>query len=129
MVTFNLKYFLLTLLLFVTEVLIAVYVHDSIIRPYGGDFLVVMLMYCAVKTFIKIRPVKAAVLVLLFAYLLELLQYFKIADRLGLPDHHWAKIVIGNGFAWLDLVAYTLGVIVILVVEKIGKPDEFNGYD
>jgi hypothetical protein len=39
MFTFNLSYFLLALLLFVAEVLIDIYVHDRIIRPYIGDTL------------------------------------------------------------------------------------------
>lgn len=33
---------MLTLLLFATEVLIALHVHDDCVRPYVGDFLVVI---------------------------------------------------------------------------------------
>ena len=61
MLTFNLKYFLFALALFMIEVLIALFVHDSFIRPYLGDFLVVILIYCAVRTFIKASPLKIAI--------------------------------------------------------------------
>ncbi len=117
MLTFNLRFFLLTILFFVIEVLIALYVKDDFIRPYVGDYLVVMLIYCAVRTFIKANPVKVAIAVLLFAYMVEVLQYFRIVDRLGLSGNQLAKTVIGYGFEWLDMLAYTLGVLTILLVE------------
>jgi uncharacterized membrane protein (DUF441 family) len=117
MLTFNLRFFLLTILFFVTEVLIALYVKDNFVRPYVGDYLVVMLIYCAVRTFIKANPVKIAIAVLLFAYLVEVLQNFRIVDRLGLSGNLVAKTVIGYGFEWLDILAYTLGVLTILLAE------------
>ena len=117
MLTFNLRFFLLSILFFVIEVLIALYVKDDFVRPYVGDYLVVMLIYCAVRTFIKANPVKVAIAVLLFAYMIELLQYFRIVDRLGLSGNPVAKTVIGYGFEWWDMLAYTLGVLTILLVE------------
>jgi len=121
MFVFNLRFFLLSILFFVIEVLIALYVMDDFIRPYVGDYLVVMLIYCAVRTFIKANPVKIAIAVLLFAYLIEILQYFRIVDRLGLSGNPVAKTVIGYGFEWWDMLAYTLGVLTILVVENRSK--------
>jgi hypothetical protein len=117
MLIFNLKYFLLTLILFTTEVLIALFVHDGFIRPYFGDYLVVMLIYCAVKTFLKTSTLKIAAGVLVFSYVVEILQYLHIVDRLGLSGNVIAKTVIGYGFEWWDILAYTLGVITILIVE------------
>lgn len=99
------------------EVLIAVYVHDNFVRPYVGDYLVVMLLYCGVRTLINASPLKIALAVLLFAYFIELLQYFHLVDRLGLAGNTVARTVIGYGFEWLDLLAYTLGVITILLLE------------
>lgn len=130
MLTFNLRFFLITILFFVTEVLIALYVKDDFVRPYVGDYLVVMLIYCAVRTFIKANPVKVAIAVLLFAYMVEVLQYFRIVDRLGLSGNQVAKTVIGYGFEWWDMLAYTLGVLTILFVEyrlkKKNQPGERN---
>jgi hypothetical protein len=119
MLTFNLRYFFLAVLLFAIEVLIALYVRDEFIRPYGGDYLVVMLLYCAARTFIGAKPLPVAVAVLLFAIFIEVMQHFRIVDRLGLTDNEVAKTVIGYGFEWWDIVAYTLGVISILVVEWV----------
>jgi hypothetical protein len=119
MLTFNFKYFFLAVVLFITEVLIALFVHDNFCRPYFGDYLVVMLIYCSIKTFIKASSLKVAVVVLMLSYTIEVLQYFNVVDKLGLSDNKIAKTVIGFGFEWWDLLAYTLGVITILALERL----------
>jgi hypothetical protein len=118
MLTFKPRFFLFALVLFTIEVIIALFVHDSFVRPYVGDYLVVILIYCAVRTFIKAMPLKVAIGVLLFSFIIELLQYFKIVDRLGLAGNQFAKTIIGYGFSWLDILAYTLGTITVIILEK-----------
>jgi hypothetical protein len=118
MLTFNFRFFLFTVVLFAVEVLIALFVRDHLIRPYGGDYLVVILIYCAVRTFVKASPVKVAIGVLLFSCCVEVLQYYHIVDRLGLSGNRIAKTVIGYGFEWLDLLAYTLGIATVLFWER-----------
>jgi hypothetical protein len=115
---FNQTHFFLSILLFLTEVIIAAYLHDAVIRPYGGDFLVVILIYCFVKSFLN-TPVKATALsVLLFSYLIETLQYFHIVNFLGLQNSKIACIVIGTSFAWTDILAYTLGILFVFLIES-----------
>jgi len=128
MLTFKKRYFLFALILFTTDVLIALFVHDSFIRPYFGDYLVVILVYCAVKTFLKSAPLKVATGVLLFFYTIEVLQYFRIVDRLGLSGNAIAKTVIGYGFEWWDILAYTLGIITVLILERRRTAVSANQY-
>lgn len=111
-------YLLLSLILFLTEVLIAVFVNDRLIRPYGGDYLVVILLYCLVRSFVKAPVVPTALAVLVFSYLIEILQYYNLVAILGLQRSKIARIVIGTGFSWWDMVAYTLGVLTVIAVEK-----------
>jgi hypothetical protein len=110
-------------LLFIIELVIALFVGDSIIRPYVGDYLVVILIYCAVRTFIKASPLKVSIGVLLFSYCVEILQYFNIVERLGLSNNQIAKTVIGYGFEWLDLLMYTLGIATVLLLERLWRKD------
>lgn len=112
------KYFLYTVLLFITEVLIALYLHDRFVRPYVGDYLVVILIYCFVRSFVRMPVLPAAMAVLVFSYSIETLQYFNIVTILGLEDVKIARIVIGTGFSWWDLVAYTLGIATVVALEK-----------
>ncbi len=117
MLKFNRWYFLLTIILFVTELLIAKFAHDLIIRPYGGDVLVVILIYCFARSFIQMPVWKLSLLVFAFACLVETLQYFRIVDQLGLQDHTWARIVIGTSFSWMDILSYAIGIMIILFTE------------
>lgn len=121
MITFRLRPFFFALGLFIIEVLIALFVHDHFIRPYVGDYLVVILLYCAAKSFLNISPLKLALGALLFAYCIEFLQYVKFIEWLGLSHNQFAKTVIGYGFEWLDLLAYTLGIATVLAVENLSR--------
>ena len=119
MIIFNKKYFLLTILLFLIEVLIALYVHDKIIRPYIGDILVVILIYCFCKSFCKISNITLAIGVLLFSYCVETLQYLHIVKWFGLSNSKIANIIIGNSFSWEDILCYTIGIAIVLLIENL----------
>ena len=119
MFQFNRNYFILTILLFLTEIAIAMYVHDDFIRPYFGDFLVVILLYCFVKSFIKFSVLVAASLVLIFSFAIEIAQYFNMVEKLGLKHSKIARVVLGNSFAWMDLLAYVLGILTVISIETL----------
>lgn len=120
---FNLRYFMLFVVLFIIEVLIALYSRDSILRSYIGDVLVVILIYCFVKAFFSTPVIATAISVLVFSYFVETLQYFKIIEVLGLQHSLLAKTVIGTSFSWLDIVSYTAGIVIVVVGEKLlGRP-------
>lgn len=114
----NLKAFLVFLLLFVVEVLIALYVDDDIIRPYGGDVLVVIMIYYFVKSFVKVPPLYLAIGVLLFAYAVEIGQYFRMVEILGVQDNKVMRIVLGSSFSWGDILAYTLGAAICYLIDR-----------
>jgi hypothetical protein len=65
----------------------------------------------------KASSLKIAIGTLMFSYHIETLQYFSIVDRLGLSKNILAKTVIGYGFDWWDILAYTLGICLVLVME------------
>jgi len=121
MPTLNKGYALAAIFLFIIEIIIALYFHDGFVRPYFGDFLVVMLIYCTVKSAGNLPVVQAVIAVLLFAYLIEILQYFDIVHRLGLGGSALATTVIGTTFQWGDIVAYTLGIICVVAVERFRR--------
>lgn len=115
---FSFLYFSCGVLLFAIELLIGIYAHDKVIRPYGGDFLVVILIYCFVKSFFESSVFITAMSVLLFAYTVELTQYFHLINLLSLQHSTIARMVLGTSFSWTDLLCYTFGILLILIVEK-----------
>ena len=82
-----------------------------------GDLLVVILIYCFLRSFFRLSVMAAAVPSLLFAYLIETLQYFDIVRVLGLQNSRIARIVIGTSFAWGDILAYTAGIAIVILLE------------
>ena len=118
MITFNKNYFGLAVLIFIIEVLIALFVRDRFIRPYLGDVLVVILVYCFVKSFLPLPAFPVAIFVMAFSFTIEFLQYIHIVEKLGLKKSALAKTVIGTSFAWNDILAYIAGIVIILLVEK-----------
>ena len=118
MFRFHKGYFGLTVVLLLIEVLIAMYVRDNFIRPYFGDFLVVILMYCFLKSFADPDVRLTAMAVLLFSYLIEILQYLNFVERLGLGNSQIARTLMGTSFAWMDILAYTTGILAVLWFER-----------
>ncbi len=124
MLRFSKKYFLIALFLFIVEYMIALFVHDRIIRPFIGDLLVVILIYCFIQAFFKLPVLSTALSVLAFSFAVEFLQYFKLVEILGLQDNKSARIIIGTSFSWWDILAYMGGILVVIVCEKWPKKDK-----
>ncbi len=118
MFTYRRRYFIIAVVLFIIEILIALYVNDRFIRPYVGDFLVVIFLYCLISAFLNAPMLKIALGVLLFAYVVELMQYLDFIGNVGLKNSKLVNVVLGNQFAWIDMLAYTLGIGLVIVVEK-----------
>lgn len=117
MYTFNKYYLRIAISLFIVEILIALYARDQIIRPYGGDFLVVILIYCTIKSFTTTDYKIIALITLIFSFLIEFSQYFHLINLLGLQNSKIIRIIIGDYFAWTDILAYSLGILTVFCVE------------
>lgn len=113
---FNFKNFIIFILLFIVEIVIAQ--TSGFIRHTFGDFIVVILLYYLVKSFINIPPKKLGISVLAFSFTIEIVQYFNFLKMLGLESSKIANLILGNTFSFSDLIAYTLGIITVLIIEK-----------
>ena len=82
------------------------------------NFYPAILIYCFVKSFLNTPVWPTAIGVLIFSFTIEVLQYFDLVALLGLQDSKIARIVIGTSFAWADLLAYTVGIVVLLFFER-----------
>lgn len=103
-------------LLLVVEILIALFVHGGFIRYYMGDVIVVWVVYCFVKIFlINADSYITAFGVMIFAFLVEFLQYIHIVDILGLGNITFLRVLIGTSFSVIDLICYSVGTAVTLL--------------
>ena len=115
---FNRNYFALTVILFVIEICIAIFVNDAFVRPFLGDVIVVWFVYYFIRSFIIIKPIYIAIFTLLFSFAVEIGQYFKLIEILGLQENKWARIVIGTSFSWWDLLCYVVGFLLLFLMDK-----------
>ena len=113
----RIAYLIATLVIFVTELLIALFVHDKFIRPYVGDILVVLLIYTFIRIFIPDGVRLLPLYIFLFAAGVEVLQYFRIAEVLGLSDNRVLSVVIGSVFDVKDIVCYGVGCVILGIYE------------
>lgn len=100
------------------EWFIALFIHNNFIRSSVGDFLVVFLIYCWIRTFFKFSVVNSAIVVLLYANLTEISQYFGLIYKLNWEHSFLAKIVLGKSFSWGDILIYTIAFGFILLAEN-----------
>lgn len=102
-------YLLATVIIFLIELVIALFVRDTFIRPYVGDMLVVVLIYTFLRIFFPEKPRLLPLYVFLFAILTESLQAVNIVELLGLSGNRFFSVVIGTTFDWKDIVCYGAG--------------------
>lgn len=119
--SFRLNYAIATLAIFLIEVLIARYVRDAFIRPYGGDVLAVALVYMGLRavTTLQVRP--AILIALAIAFGVEVAQALDLITALGLEDNKLFRTVLGTSFSWGDMAAYVAGAMMVLIVEQARK--------
>lgn len=112
--------FILFMIFLVIEVLIALYVHDDFVRPYLGDVLVVVVLYFFVRIWIpeKYRWLAGAIFV--FAAAVEVLQYFRLVEILGVENNVFLRTILGSTFDFKDIVCYGAGCLLLGFCEWIG---------
>lgn len=115
----HLKYVIITIILLTIEVLIALFVHDDFIRPYMGDILVVILLYTFVRIFIPEKIRLLPLYIFLFAAGVEVLQYFRIVELLGLENNRFFSVLIGSVFDVKDIVCYGVGCAILGMYEAV----------
>lgn len=105
--------------LLITEVLIALYVHDDFIRPYFGDVLVTILLCSFCRIFIPHKVRTLPVYVFLFATAVEVSQYFDLVKLLGFENNRFLSVLMGRTFGFLDIVCYGAGCLIFFALDVV----------
>jgi Protein of unknown function (DUF2809) len=107
--------------LFGLELSIATWLRHIVwLRSFVGDVLAVVLVYYGLKTFVRAPVLWLATATLMVGYTVELIQW--IAQSQGWKiAHPVVRIVLGSTPDAMDLFAYTLGFMLILIIENAKK--------
>lgn len=98
-----------------TEIAIATFYKEGFIRHIFGDYLVVLLLYSFLKSFISISNNKLAKFTLFIAFIVEFIQLTPLLEILSLEHHKLANLIFGNTFSIIDLLAYIIGYFTIII--------------
>ena len=115
----RLGYAIAFVLLLTVEILIALFVRDAFIRPYGGDVLVTLLLCCMARSIVPKKFRWLPFGVFLFSVLVEVGQYFDFATLLGLSQNPVLRIALGSSFSVADILCYALGCLGFCLLEKL----------
>lgn len=114
----NIKYLIAFIVIFLIEVVIALFINDKIIRPYIGDILVIVLMYTFIRSFIK-KPIRyLPIYLFVFGVFDEVIQYFNIVKVMGWQSNRILSIIIGSTFDIKDILCYLMGSIILIMWEN-----------
>ena len=102
-------YGITTIILLGIEILIALYVNDSFVRPYIGDVLVVVVIYTFIRIFIPEKCRMLPLYIFLFATAVEVMQLFHLVELLGLEKSRFFRTLIGSVFDFKDILCYAVG--------------------
>ena len=106
----RLPYIIIFIAIFAVETCVALFVHDNFVRPYVGDIIVMWAVYCLAQIILggRFGSYKVAVGSLVFAFAVEILQKFHIADVMGV-ENPILRTIIGTSYATADLLCYLAG--------------------
>ena len=114
-----------SLLLFI-EICIALFVKDTVIRPYVGDVLATVLVCCFCRVIFP-KGVRALPLyVFIFATVVEIGQYFDFVRLLGLDGNRFLSVLIGRTFSLFDVLCYAIGCLAFWAVDRVIQVRKHN---
>ncbi len=117
MIKIHKNYAFAFILIFILEALIALFVHDHFVRPLLGDALVVVLLYCLIRSFYARLNRLLPLYIFIFAALIEVAQFFNLVGMLHLSGNVAARVVIGTTFDLKDISCYAVGCLFLLAWE------------
>jgi Protein of unknown function (DUF2809) len=100
------------------EIAIGTFFHDRFVRYFLGDVFIVVLICYFVRSWCAIKMWIVVLSTLIFAWFVELAQYFDLIGLLGWRDLQLAHLTIGSTFDWMDLLAYVLGSFLSLSIAR-----------
>ena len=84
-----------------------------------GDFLYAIMIYVLMRIIlINKKDYQIAFLSLITCYSIEFLQIYQEDWIIELRKTLFGKYVLGQGFLWTDILAYTFGVLIALLLES-----------
>jgi hypothetical protein len=84
-----------------------------------GDALYAVMVYWGFRFLFTKRPLYYALLLsIVFCFSIEFLQLVQIPFLIEARNHSLLRLVLGQGFLWSDLIAYSIGAFACYLLDK-----------
>ncbi|MEP7339604.1 MAG: DUF2809 domain-containing protein [Acidobacteriota bacterium] len=95
------------------------------LASYSGDTLWALMVFAGIG-FLAPRwsSLRVSAMALLFSYTVEFSQLYHAPWLDSVRHTRIGKLILGFGFLWSDLLCYTVGVVIGLLVEMVIYPKE-----
>lgn len=95
------------------------YLLPNFVNTYLGDAIWAAMIYVMMAfVFANKLPKQVAIFSLLFCFAIELSQLYQAPWINAIRSNTLGALVLGSGFLWSDLLAYTIGVGMAFLIEK-----------
>lgn len=92
----------------------------SVVPLFVGDILWAVMIFYIVRFFFIHKSLKGVFLIsLLFCYFIEVSQLYQAGWINNLRNTTIGGLILGHGFLWSDILAYTFGVTIAAIFELL----------
>lgn len=103
-----------------TVILLGLFSRKTILIPlFVGDLLYAVMIYFGIRfLFFHQNSIKSAMIALIICYCIESLQLYHADWMIALRTTIFGRYVLGQGFLWSDITAYSFGILIAYYTEK-----------
>jgi hypothetical protein len=107
-------------ILLLVTIFLGIMSRKTTLIPLGvGDLLYAIMIYIIVRIlFIHKKAWQIIIVSLLICYGIEILQLYQANWIIELRKTLFGRYVLGQGFLWSDILAYTFGIAIASIIEK-----------
>lgn len=119
--TKRILYFVITSLVMIMGLLSRkfMFIFPKNIAPFIGDMFWAMMVYFGFRFLLpKLALLKSFNIALIFSFAIEISQLYQSDWINTIRKTTIGGLVLGHGFLWMDLISYTIGVIIAVIIDK-----------
>ena len=95
------------------------FIFPSSIAPFVGDMFWAMMVYYGFRFLLpKLELLKSFNIALIFSFIIEISQLYQSDWINTIRKTTIGGLVLGHGFLWMDLISYSIGIIIAVTIDK-----------
>lgn len=115
-------YFIITVVVMLMGLLSRkfMFIFPKNIAPFIGDMFWAMMVYFGFRFLIpKLELLKSFNIALIFSFIIEISQLYQSDWINTIRRTIIGGLVLGHGFLWIDLISYSIGIIIGVIIDKV----------